>query len=307
MAVLQDWYLGLRWVGLAGVYVSVAALSYAVASLPAPALPRLGLSGLRRRRALRDSGCFRAAEPLIRWLGERVDPMLPAAARRALARRIALAGDVAGMAPGELLALSALSAMAGALGAWSYGHLGGFGPWVPVLGACAGGVLPLTHLDTLRVTRQRHAFRGLPQVVDVLVLALSAGLDFPGALRQFVARSSDPRDALVEELQLVLHELELGKTRAQALEELAERLPTHAIREFVSAVLQAEKSGSPLAAALRTQAVVSRQRRSVRAEELAARAGARMMAPVAMCMVSILLLVGAPAYFAATSGLKGLR
>jgi len=91
-----------------------------------------------------------------------------------------------------------------------------------------------------------------------------------------------------------LQSLQLGRTRRRALEELAERVPSDAVVEFVGAVVQAELRGSPLVEVLRIQAEVSRRKRSVRAEELAAKAGVAMMGPLVLVFLAILLLIVAP-------------
>ena len=123
---------------------------------------------------------------------------------------------------------------------------------------------------------------------------MGAGLDFPGAVRQVVEKSGAPDDALVEEFTLILQGLQLGRTRKQALEDFADRVPSDPVKEFVGAVVQAELRGNPVANVLRIQAEVSRNRRSVRAEEAAAKAGVAMVAPLMMVFVCILILIVAP-------------
>ena len=123
---------------------------------------------------------------------------------------------------------------------------------------------------------------------------MGAGLDFPGAVRQVVEKSGAPDDALVEEFTLILQGLQVGRTRRQALEDFAERVPSDPVKEFVGAVVQAELRGNPVAHVLRIQAEVSRNRRSVRAEEAAAKAGVAMVAPLMMVFVCILILIVSP-------------
>ncbi|HTV25976.1 MAG TPA: type II secretion system F family protein [Polyangiaceae bacterium] len=296
----------LRAGGLLAAFAGVGAFSFAVACLPAPALPRLGLSGLQRQRALDDSAAWRSIEPLVRWSGQRLDALLGTTTRRALDRKIALAGGVAGIVAAELLALTIGSALAGGVLAALYALAYGQKAIVAVAGGFVGGLLPHIHLDSLEQERQRRAQLGLPQIIDLVALALSAGLDFPGALRHVVSRSSTPRDALIEELHLVLHQLEIGKTRSEALWLLAERLPAANVREFVAAVVQAERHGSPLAEVLATQAVVSRQRRSEQAEEAATKAATQIILPLMMGFVCVLLLVAAPMLLDLSSKLRGL-
>jgi tight adherence protein C len=149
-------------------------------------------------------------------------------------------------------------------------------------------------MSGIEAERRRAIQNGLPYVVDLLALGLSAGLDFPGALSRVVEKSSNPNDPLVEELNLVLQELQVGKTRKDALAQFAERVPSDSVVEFVSAVTQAEESGNPLGRVLQIQAEVSRQRRSVRAEEAASRASVKMIGPLVLLFGAILLLIVSP-------------
>jgi tight adherence protein C len=292
--------------GVLAALVSVTFLSYAVARLPAPPLPRLGLSGLQRQRALEDSAVWRSVEPLVRWSGQRIDALLRAKQRQALEQKIALAGGVGGIVAAELVALTIGCALVGALLAGAYAAAFDLGPAILGAGSFVGVILPLLHLDNLEQERLRRAQLGLPQIIDLVALALSAGLDFPGALRHVVSRSSTPRDALIEELRLVLHQLEIGKTRSEALWLLAERLPAPNVREFVAAVIQAERQGSPLAEVLATQAVVSRQRRSEQGEEAATKAATKIILPLMMGFFCVLLLIAAPMVLDLSAKLRGL-
>jgi len=230
----------------------------------------------------------------VRWAGQWLDAVLTESQRRRLRSKLVRAGDVAGLVPGELVVLCLGTALPGLGLGWVYETEYGLGPMALVAGLVAGGLAPLFHLDALELRRRRRAQLGLPQVIDLLALGLSAGLDFPGALRQVVSRSSSPRDALIGELRLVLHQLETGKTRSQALFLFAERLPANSVREFVAAVVLAEETGTPLAEVLQTQAKVSRQRRSEQAEEAASRANLKMLLPLLMVFISVLLVVVGP-------------
>jgi tight adherence protein C len=158
----------------------------------------------------------------------------------------------------------------------------------------AGAMATYVQVGRVADRRARDISRGLPYVIDLLALAMSAGLDFPGGVRQIIMRSSDRADALNEELERILQELSLGHTRKDALLAFADRSGIVPVREFVNAVVQAEQRGNPLAETLTIQATVSRQRRSMRAEEAAERSATLIYAPLALLMVSILLLIGGP-------------
>jgi tight adherence protein C len=88
--------------------------------------------------------------------------------------------------------------------------------------------------------------------------------------------------------------LDLGMTRKSALLAFEERCPVDEVRDLVRAVIMAEQKGASVASALVQQARSSRQRRSVRAEEAAARAGVMLILPLMLLMGSILLILVGP-------------
>jgi tight adherence protein C len=130
---------------------------------------------------------------------------------------------------------------------------------------------------------------------------MGAGMDFPGALRQ-ISTGAPPDDVVAQEFGRMLRGLELGQTRRQALTEMEERIPSDSVRDFCRALIQAEEKGNPIADALRIQAQMSRMRRSIAAEEAAARAGVLMIIPMVLLMGCILILLMGP-FMAGGSGL----
>ena len=86
----------------------------------------------------------------------------------------------------------------------------------------------------------------------------------------------------------------MGMTRRQALLAFSERAPLESVNEFVAAIVQAEERGNPVAEVLQIQAGVSRMRRSVKAEEAAAKAGVQMVGPLFLLFFCIMLLVMGP-------------
>jgi len=135
-----------------------------------------------------------------------------------------------------------------------------------------------------------------------MALAMGAGLDFPGAVRQVVQKSSNPDDPLVEEFTLIMQSLSLGRTRKDALAEFAKRCPVEAVKEFVGSLIQAEERGNPVAEVLQIQATGSRTRRSVRAEELAAKAGVAMVGPLMLVFAAVMMLILGPMYLKLKDG-----
>jgi tight adherence protein C len=287
----------LRAVSLLGLGSGVFLLAYRIACAPTVAPNMHGLRGARRLSVLRASPLFAQAEPMIRWLAVRLRPLLPEQAYEKLARQLMLAGDFLGLAPEEFLALTLMSCAAGVGTGLAYAALLGKSLLYPILVGLLGAALPYLELSGREHERRRQVSNGLPHAVDLIALGLSAGLDFPAALRQLVEKSSRPDDPLLEEFGFMLQSLELGKTRKEALTEFAQRVPTESVREFVFAIIQAEERGNPLGRVLSIQAEVSRQHRSQRAEEAAARASVKIMGPLVLMFAAILLLMVAPMVF----------
>lgn len=286
-----------RALGLLLIFSALVVVAYVVVKTPPLPRPWLGLRGLKRQRALRDNSLWRAAEPLVRWLGAKVGALFPKSTKTKLRHQITLSGEMLGLGPDELIGGVIFCGLAGASVGALYGATSGSGIFPAALGFLLGVVVPWAQLGTAEAERRKLIQMRLPPVIDLLALGLSAGMDFPGALRQVTSRSTDTKDYLVEELGLILHELEVGKTRKQALAQFAERAPFESVKEFTNAVIQAEERGTPLERVLRIQAETSRQRRSVSAEEAAAKAGVKMMAPMLMSFVCVMLLIFTPMIF----------
>ena len=269
-------------------------LVYIVASSPAAPGSRLGIRGLKRSSAIKKSPLWAQLEPTVRWLGTRLGGLLSPEMRASLDQQITLAGDFWGLTPEELLALSLVASSSGALFGSLFSLMLSRGALYPIIGTLLGGILPYLQINGLQQERGKRVQTGLPYVIDLLALGLSAGLDFTGSLRQVIDKSSNPDDPLIEELNIIQQELSMGKTRKQALLQFADRVGGETAREFVSAVVQAEERGSPLSDVLRIQAQVSRQRRSTRAEEAAATASVKMLMPMVLLFLAILMLIVTP-------------
>ena len=284
-----------RTLFIAAVAVALFALTYGLASAPSRVASRLGMRGLKRRRAIDDSAGWAQLEPVVRWLGVRVSGLIGDETYQRLDDQISLAGDYLGLTPEEYVSLSIVSSILTSLA----GALTGFAldnnvTLFAIVGLGLGAAIPYLQISGEGQRRQKEINRGLPYVIDLMALGMSAGLDFPGAVRQVVEKSSNPEDPLIEELTRVLQELSLGRTRKQALTDFAKRTPSPAVTEFVAALSQAEDRGNPVAEVLQIQAGVSRMRRTVNAEEAAAKAGVKMVGPLFLLFACIMLLVMGP-------------
>jgi len=288
-------------VGLLGAGLFVGTYSAMIA--PSRVASRLGRRGKRRMEAIAKHSSWARIEPLVRWLGVRVGSLLPKSVEEALDKQILHAGDYLGLLAQEYVALMLLSMLGGAaLGAaidlMARAHGLAF-----LAFAAFGFVAPYFEISGAVQKRFTGINRSLPYAVDLFSLGMSAGLDFPGSVRQYVGKAM-PDDPLAEEMEYVLQMLQLGHTRRAALTDFAERVPTDAVREFVQTVLHAEEKGHPLADALVIQAGVSRMRRTVRAEEEAAKAGVKLIIPLTLIFGAMLLLILAPVFIKVTNQIK---
>jgi tight adherence protein C len=269
---------------------------YALASAPSRVASRLGMRGLKRTRALEKNEMWGQIEPLVRWLGVRVSGILTEEQRTGIEKRLGLAGDWLGITAEEFIGLSILSFFGGLAFGVGFGSYSGMGPSMMMITGPVGAALPYFQMQAVAEERMKSINRGLPYAIDLIALSMSAGKDFPGAIRQVVEKSSDPDDALVEEFARILQELSLGRTRRQALLAFADRCPSDTVLEFVNSVVQAEEKGNPLADVLQVQAGMSRMRRGVKAEKAAAKAGVAMSGPLVLLMLAIMIIILGPLF-----------
>jgi tight adherence protein C len=272
------------------------AVAYSIASAPTLPSSPLGLRGLKRQRVLATNESWAVFEPLVRWMGVRMSGLMTDPQKAALDNQLSLSGDWMGITPEEYLGLSVLSGVGLTLAGGLIGYVAGLGGLLMILMGLVGFALPYMQISGAAQERLKTISRGLPYAIDLMALAMGAGLDFPGAVRQVVQKSSNPDDPLVEEFTLISQSLNLGRTRKDCLSEFARRAPVDAVKEFCGSLIQAEERGNPVAEVLQIQATGSRTRRSVRAEELAAKAGVAMVGPLMLVFTAIMILLLGPMY-----------
>jgi tight adherence protein C len=272
-----------------GLALGTAAAGFAAVS-PAP-LPT-GPRGASRRELLERSAALRVLDAILRRMAALLRPVLPAPRRAALEQRLARAGDPLGLSAEEWVAACVLVAAAGAALGRVFAGAAGWGGRAVLASALLGALGCVARVRALAEARQRAADRELPACIDLIAMCMGAGMDFPAAVRLVAGR--DTRSVVAVELGRLLRDLSLGRTRQEALRALEQRLPSAAVSDFVAAVVQADQKGSPLAEVLASQAVTSRNRRSVATEEAAARAGVLMIVPLMLLMGCIVLLLVGP-------------
>lgn len=159
---------------------------------------------------------------------------------------------------------------------------------IAIAAAAIGYRLPDVWIDGRASAVSKEIERGLPDMVDSLVLALDAGMDLEAALRRLVPRL---RGALREEWDQVLAELAAGYSLTQSLERLQARSRSQEQAELVSLMQQSRRLGVGLSGALRERAGELRTTRRLRASEEAQRAPLKMMIPLVLFFLPALLVV----------------
>lgn len=151
-----------------------------------------------------------------------------------------------------------------------------------------GLTLPDALLEQTIRQRQARIRRALPDMVDLLVVSVEAGLGLDGALAKVTEKMRGP---LSEELARAMTEMRLGKTRAQALKDMAARLEMGEVKTFVAAVTQADQLGTSLSRVLRAQSIMVRAARIQRVREQAAQLPVTMLFPLVLFIFPAIFVV----------------
>ena len=207
---------------------------------------------------------------------------------------------IAGALPLEGVEVRGLQGFAGAvLGAvvcimifvlslnWAYALLGGVGF------ALLAWYYPVAWVNRCALERKDRMSKSMPYAIDLITVSMEAGQDFGAAVRNLV--NDGPHGPLREEFGVTLRQIELGKSRIEALKAMSDRIQLDEFRSLVTSVIQSSEMGASIAATLKIQAEEIRRRRYQRAERQAARAPSLMLIPTALfIMPSVFIIIAAP-------------
>lgn len=233
---------------------------------------------------------FRLAWWPIHWLSHFIGPLQRGKAHQALVQKLRKAGLDYSLSPSQFTASRLVcGAVLALLFSWvldsfAAGRAGGepfaisaYGQ-VAALGFLLGFAYPAIWLRDRLAARRAELMKTLPFFLDIITLCVEAGLNLQGAIHQAVAKG--PKGVLRDEFQRVLRDVRAGKSRADSLRGMSERLGEGSVTNFVSAVIQAENMGMNLGPVLRAQADQRRSERFLRAEKLAMEAPVKLLFPL---------------------------
>jgi tight adherence protein C len=146
--------------------------------------------------------------------------------------------------------------------------------------AAVGFYLPDFIVGKRKKSRGESIFLGLPDALDLMVVCVEAGLGLDAALRRVTSELTRSSPVLCEEFAIANFQLQMGRARKDVLRDLGIRTGVDDVRALAAVVIQAEKFGSSISAALRVQSDSMRTRRRQLAEERAAKTSVKIMFPL---------------------------
>jgi tight adherence protein C len=216
---------------------------------------------------------------------------------RKYSKKLLVSGNKLQLLPVEFVALKWLSASAGMAVGLYLVMIVHFNFLVIVLLGMLAYFLPDLWLHETTVNRKTAISKELPFCMDLLALSVEAGMSFQGAIAKVVEKGA--RGAIRDELEKMLQDLRLGLVRREALLALSQRTELYEIRAFTSALVQADRLGTPIGHALRIQSDLRRTERFQKIEKMAQEAPVKMLMP--------LMLFILPAVFIIILGPVGLK
>ncbi len=223
------------------------------------------------------------SSPWMRRLGQAVRRFLPRQLVDGLEVNLVQAGHPYGLDLARILGIKVLLAGFTALLLVLVGH-----PVYAIVSAAVMFFLPDYWVLSTRDKRQAAMQADAADIIDQLTICVEAGLGFDAALARVGTTTSG---VLTDELRRTIGDIQAGVPRAQALRMLADRAQIVEIRSLVTALLQAQQHGVPMAETLRNQSAEMRLRRTQRTEEKAAKLTVKMLFPIVFCFMPVFMII----------------
>ena len=248
----------------------------------------------------------RLLAPGRRWVTRQLTRMTPATEAARFRQNLEFVGNPLGIDPAGLQALRIVAAAGLGLIGLGLGLLAGSPVMIGVavlIGVALGFFLPVVWLNQLVRQRRVEIEASLPNALDVVAISMEAGLGLDRALEQLVRHQEGPLTLLVAR---ALREIELGRARNEALEEMAEATGVEDFTSLVRGILHAERTGVPIARTIAAHSAQMRVKRRLMIRTEAARASLKILLPTVGCVFPTLwLILLGPAAIVIMSTCKG--
>jgi tight adherence protein C len=186
------------------------------------------------------------------------------------------------------------------------GDMGGF--MMYIIAAALGFLAPDFWLGRRIKKRQSKVRRGLPDVLDLLVICIEAGLSLDHATARTAVELKHAQPEVCDELNIVVLEQRAGRPRSDAWKHMAERTDVDCVRNLVTMLIQAEQFGTSVAKTLRIHSDTLRTQRVQAVEEAAAKTTIKLLFPLVFFIFpSLFVVVLGPALLSIMDSFKGLN
>jgi tight adherence protein C len=286
------------WIAIVGLFISVGLITGLGTSF---LVARTAPERRRLREATAGAG---GASPFVDriWLTEQLNPTLQSIASKLpmsakdmsrLRRRLASAGIYSFRAAVifSVLQLALPVLFAGAVLSQLHDSSG----WaLAAIMAAVGYLAPSLMLGRLVAQRKKRIEDGLPDALDLIIVCVEAGCSLDQGILKTTEELEISHPDLAAEMGTITTEVRAGKPRIEAFKNFAARTGVDDVRALVAMLVQTDRFGTSIAAALRTHAATSRQKRRQRAEERAAKVGVKLVFPLVFFLF--------PAFYVVTLG-----
>lgn len=268
-------------------------------------ITRTIFSDEEKRSAGRALGNYRADAPdagnivlrysrpfFSRYLVPIVEDLKVDATRKVLKRKLASAGLTEALTPDELYSfkLFLIIGFPALLLFMNFAWQVDVPPWAFPVAMMIGYYYPdKIWLSSVIKKRQEDIRRAMPFVVDLLALSTEAGLDFMGAIGKVVEKAKP--SPLIQELEMLLKEIKVGSSRAEAMRNFAWRIDMMEISSFVAVLVSADEMGASIGKILRQQSEQVRLDRFIRAEKAGAAATQAILLPMILFIIPCVFII----------------
>src|SRR4051812_27097659 len=280
-------------------------IAYIALGLAIYFITRTIFSDEEKRSAGRALGNYRANAPdagniilrysrpfFSRYLVPIVEDLKVDKTRKILKKKLASAGLTEALTPDELYSFK-LFLIVGfplLLGFMRFAWEMDIPPWAYPAAMLIGYYYPdKIWLSSVIKKRQDEIRRAMPFVVDLLALSTEAGLDFMGAIGKVVEKAKP--SPLVQELEMLLKEIKVGSSRAEAMRNMAWRVDMMEINSFVAVLVSADEMGASIGKILRQQSEQVRLDRFIRAEKAGAAATQAILLPMILFIIPAVFII----------------